>query len=73
MTTQAPVSTPATRAAALTMFAGNVPCMFSLNDPSCEAPARWLALFAHEENNTCQHSEPWPVCDQHKEADPDCH
>lgn len=66
MTTATPVSTTASRAAALTMFAGNVPCMFSLHDPSCQNPARWLALFAHEENTTCEHSEPWPVCETHK-------
>jgi hypothetical protein len=65
--TQAPVSTTASRAAALTMFAGNVPCVFSLSEPSCPNPARWLALFAHEENTTgCEHDEPWPVCETHK-------
>jgi hypothetical protein len=66
MTAQAPASTPATRSAALTMFAGNVPCMFALQDPSCAAPALWLALFAHEENASCAHDEPWPVCDTHR-------
>lgn len=66
MTTKAPDSTPASRAAALTMFAGNIPCMLSLHDPPCGNPAVWLALFVHEESATCGYSEPWPVCDEHR-------
>lgn len=66
MTAQAPSSTIDSRAAALNMFAGNVPCMFSLFDPSCENPAGWLAIFAHEEKATCGRDEPWPVCDAHR-------
>jgi hypothetical protein len=64
--TTIPVSTPDSRAAALTMFAGNIPCLFSLHDPSCADPARWLAYFAHEETTTCGRDDPWPVCDTHK-------
>ena len=64
--TQQTGGTPASRTAALTMFAGNVPCMFSLNDPACLIPAAWLAQFVHEENSACHHDEPWSVCDTHK-------
>jgi hypothetical protein len=65
MTAQ-PASTVASRTAALTMFAGNVPCLFSLHDPPCQQQALWLALFAHEETADCGRDEPWPGCEVHK-------
>jgi len=69
VTVTAPASTAESRAAALTMFEGRVPCLFHLADPACAAVARWLAWFAHEENTArCESDEPWPVCDQHKQV-----
>jgi hypothetical protein len=51
------------------MFEGQVPCIFSLGDPSCAAVARWLAWHGHEENTArCEWNEPWPVCDDHRQA-----
>lgn len=67
MTTAAPGSTAESRAAALAMFEGQVPCFFQLGEPPCPQVARWLAMFAHEENTVrCGHDEPWPVCTAHK-------
>jgi len=67
MTAQEQTGTAASREAALTMFAGNVPCMFSRHEPACAETARWLALFVHEENTAgCGYDEPWPACDGHK-------
>src|SRR2546421_8182196 len=69
MVTEAPTSTTESRAAALAMFEGRVPCLFQLAEPSCPEVARWLAWFAHEENTVrCDTDEPWPVCDAHKKA-----
>ena len=65
----APGSTTESRAAALAMFEGNVPCFFSFGEPPCLAVARHLAFHVHEENTMpCGHDEPWPVCDEHKQA-----
>lgn len=62
-----PASTTESRAAALAMFEGQVPCLFQLTDPSCAAAARWVVYFAHEENTVrCDREDPWPVCDEHK-------
>jgi hypothetical protein len=69
MTAIAPASTTESRAAALAMFAGQVPCVLQLADPPCPNAARWLAVFTHEENTaTCGGDEPQPVCDEHKRA-----
>lgn len=60
-------STVESRTAALSMFEGNVPCFFSMADPSCPKTALWLASFDHEENaGHCGDVDPWPVCDEHK-------
>lgn len=60
-------STVESRAAALAMFEGQVPCFFSLADPSCPSTAGWLAYFAHEENTArCDWCGPWPVCAEHR-------
>lgn len=71
MTTPAIRSTTGPQAAALAMFEGQVPCFFSLGDPSCPEAARFLAWFAHEENDSkaagCEVA-PWPVCEQHRRA-----
>lgn len=65
----APGSTAESRAAALAMFEGNVPCFFSFADPPCHAVARHLAFHVHEENTAqCGYDEPWPVCDEHKQT-----
>lgn len=62
-----PGSTTESRTAALAMFEGQVPCVFSLVDPSCPELARWLAWFVHEENTAvCDRDEPWLLCDGHK-------
>lgn len=67
MSVTAPASTTESRAAALAMFEGQVPCALSLADPPCPNAARWLACFAHEETaGACGHEEPQPVCDEHK-------
>lgn len=63
-------SSEATRAAALTMFADQIPCFFQLVDPSCPNLAAWMAYHVHEENTeratACGEIEPWPVCDEHR-------
>jgi hypothetical protein len=62
-----PRSTVESRAAALLMFAGNIPCILQFADPPCPKQARWIAWFTHEENNTeCGYDEPQLVCDDHK-------
>jgi hypothetical protein len=68
MTTPVTGSTVDSRAAALALFEGQVPCFFSLADPpACPATARHLAFLAHEENTSaCDYDEPWPVCEEHK-------
>jgi hypothetical protein len=69
MTTPVTGSTVDSRAAALALFEGSVPCIFQVGDPPCHATARWLALLAHEESTAvCDYDEPWPVCDEHKRA-----
>ena len=51
------------------MFEGQVPCFFSLAEPSCPNTARWLASFVHEESTArCEWGEPWPLCDEHKQV-----
>jgi hypothetical protein len=63
----APGSTVESRAAALAMFEGQVPCLFQLAEPSCPDTAAWLAWFAHEENTaSCSSNEPWLLCEAHK-------
>jgi hypothetical protein len=63
----APASTTESRAAALAMFEGQVPCLFQLTDPSCAATARWVAYFAHEVITVrCDREDPWLLCDEHK-------
>lgn len=65
----APVSTPESRAAALSVFQGQVPCVFQLTDPSCPNAAAWLGWLAHEENTArCDRDEPLLLCDTHKKA-----
>lgn len=64
-----PGSTTESRAAALTMFEGSVPCLFQLADPSCLETAKWIASFTHEENTVrCDGGHlQWPACDTHKQ------
>ena len=63
----APGSTVESRTAALAMFEGQVPCLFSMADPPCPKTALWLAWFVHEEYaGDCGDAEPWPACDEHK-------
>lgn len=65
----APGSTAESRAAALAMFEGNVPCVFRVAEPPCPGTAGWLAWFVHEENTAdCDWDEPWPVCGEHKRS-----
>jgi hypothetical protein len=65
--TAAPAGTTESRAAALALFTGQVPCLFSLTDPSCPATAQWVAHFAHEVRAAqCDRDDPWPLCDEHK-------
>lgn len=67
MTSPVTGSTTDSRAAALSMFQGDVPCLFSLGEPPCPNMARHLAWFVHEMNSVrCEENEPWPVCDDHK-------
>jgi hypothetical protein len=66
MTVIAPAGTAESRAAALAMFEGQVPCLLQLADPSCPDRARWLAWFAHEENTVSCEASPAPVCDAHR-------
>lgn len=67
MTMPATGSTTESRAAALAMFEGAVPCIFQLTEPACPETAAWLAWFAHEENAVrCGRDDPWPVCGTHK-------
>jgi hypothetical protein len=67
MTTPVTGSTPESRAAALAMFEGQIPCVMQFAEPSCPETARWLAWFVHEENTSrCEHSEPQPLCDTHR-------
>lgn len=69
MTAMTPTGTAESRAAALAMFEGQVPCLLQLADPPCPEVARWLAWFAHEENqaSTCD-APPAPVCDTHRKG-----
>jgi len=69
MTTVTPGSTADSRAAALALFEGHVPCFFSLTDPPCPEAAGHLAYLVHEESTAnCTDADPWPVCDEHKRA-----
>lgn len=63
-----PVSTPESRTAALSMFKGQVPCVFQLTEPPCADAAAWLAWLAHEENTVSCEASPLPVCDTHRKA-----
>jgi hypothetical protein len=54
------------RIAALSMFAGQVPCFFQVADPSCEENAKWMVYFDHEEHaGDCTYDMVWPVCAGH--------
>lgn len=63
-----PVSTTESRTAALSMFKGQVPCVFQLAEPTCPSTAGWLAWFTHEENTVTCEDVPWPVCGDHRKT-----
>lgn len=61
-----PDPTPESRAAALDLFAGEVPCIMSIADIGCARQAEWVVFFEHEEPaRSCDHEECAPVCAVH--------
>jgi hypothetical protein len=60
-------ATPETRALALEMFKGGVPCFFSTIDPYCAQAAAWVAYFRHLSVQDCGGTHPFPVCVEHRQ------
>jgi hypothetical protein len=61
-------ATNETRALALAMFEGNVPCFFSTMEPWCENAAAWIVYFRHLSARDCGGMHPFPVCPEHRQA-----
>lgn len=59
-------ATVETRALALEMFKGNVPCYFAMHDPPCPNAAAWVVYFRHLAEEDCGGQPPFPVCDEHR-------
>lgn len=55
-----------TRALALEMFKGSIPCILSMEEPPCPNEAAWIAHFRHLSVDDCGGQPPLPFCHEHR-------